>query len=76
MYKNSKGKMIEARLLGRKGQEDLTAKGYRIILANFHESEQELYDRLTASGYNYKSIRIWKSSTAIRGIYDIFAMVR
>ena len=76
MYKNSKGKMIEARLLGGKGQEDLIAKGYHIILAKFRESEQELYDRLTTSGYNYKSVRIWKCSTAVRGIHDIFAMVK
>lgn len=76
MYKNSKGKVIEARLLGGKGQEDLIAQGYHIILAKFRESEQELYDRLITSGYNYKSIRIWKCSTAVRGIHDIFAMVK
>lgn len=75
MYKTSNGKMVESRLLGLKGENELIAKGWRVVIAkDSRETEQELYDRLINVGY--KKVRIWRSATMIRGLHDIFAMVK
>ena len=75
MYKTTAGKTVNAYLLGLKGEKELLAKGWNVIIAkNFHENEQELYDRCIKMGYS--KVRIWHSATMIRGLHDIFAMVK
>lgn len=75
MYKNSKGKMVNSYLLGIKGEKELIAKGWHVVIAkNIYETEQELHDRLVNAGY--KKVRIWRRATMVRGLHDIFAMVK
>lgn len=73
MYKTYEGKMVNVYLLGDKGETELLEKGWRIALANFRETEQELYDRLIKT---YRCVRVWRRATRIRGYHDIFAMVK
>ena len=75
MYKTSAGKMVNSYLLGLKGEKELLTKGWDVVIVkNIHETEQELYDRCVKMGY--KKVRIWQSATMIRGLHDIFAMVK
>ena len=74
MYKTSTGKMVNSYLLGLKGEKELLAKGWNIVIAkDNHETEQELYDRCIKY---YGKVRIWRSATTVRGLHDIFAMVK
>ncbi len=74
MYRTSAGKIVNTHLLGSKGFKDLEAKGWHVVIAkNIHESEQELYDRCIKY---YGKVRIWRTATMVRGLHDIFAMVK
>ena len=75
MYRTTDGKTATAYLLGGKGEQQLINKGWRISLpTSCNETEQELYDRLIASGY--KKVKIWKVATAVRRYHQIIAMVK
>lgn len=74
MYKTYEGKKVNTYLLGRKGEQELLAKGWRVVIAkDIHETEQELYDRLIKT---HRCVRIWRGATMVRGLHDIFAMVK
>lgn len=57
-------------------QERMIRNGWRIQLPlNYSESAQALYDRLAASG-RYSDIKVYWSSTRIRGLHEYFAFVK
>ncbi len=55
-------------------QERMIKNGWRMILANFRETPEELYERLTARGY--KQVKVYWVGTAVKGIHDYFAFVK
>ena len=57
-------------------QERMIRNGWRIQLPlNYSESAQALYDRLAATGC-YSDIKVYWSSTRIRGLHEYFAFVK
>lgn len=57
-------------------QKRMIANGWRIELTkNCSESAQALYDRLEATG-RYSDIKVYWSSTRIRGLHEYFAFVK
>lgn len=61
---------------GKDAQERMIKNGWRIELQAYaNENEQDMYDRLEATG-KYKDIKIYYSTTRIRGYHSFFAMVK
>ena len=57
-------------------QKRMIRNGWRIQLPlNYSESAQALYDRLAAAG-RYSDIKVYWSSTRIRGLHEYFAFVK
>ena len=71
------GKLVNVNNGGGKAFQDrMIANGWRIQLAkDYSESAQALYDRLEATGL-YSDIKVYWSSTRIRGLHDYFAFVK
>lgn len=67
-------KEIRAYHCGGAKQEELLAKGWQMILAEFRETPQELYNRLAKAGYD--KIKICWTGTAVRNIHHYFAFVK
>lgn len=49
-------------------------KGWKLKIRNFNESNDEFEERLL--GYRYNSIKLYQTTTSIRGYYDTIAMVK
>jgi hypothetical protein len=64
---------IKVNYCGGKQQERMIKNGWRMILAEFRETPEELYERLVARGYK---VKVYWDSTRIRGIHDYFAFVK
>lgn len=61
---------------GKEFQERMLHNGWRIQLPiNYSESAQALYDRLNGTG-RYSDIKVYWSSTRIRGLHEYFAFVK
>lgn len=61
---------------GKEFQQRMLRNGWRIQLPlNYSESAQALYNRLNATG-RYFDIKVYWSSTRIRGLHDYFAFVK
>lgn len=61
---------------GKSLQDRMIANGWVMKLGtSCDESAQELYDRLNSTGY-YKDIKVYYTTTQIRGIYSYFAFVK
>lgn len=59
---------------GGKQQDRMVKNGWRLIVADFRESPDELYKRLVASGW--KQVKVYWCGTQIRGLHDYFAFVK
>ena len=68
------GKKINVYNCGGKQQEKMIENGWKLMLAEFRESPEELYDRLTKNGYT--EVKVYYTGTRIRGIHDYFAFVK
>lgn len=66
-------KMNKPRYCGRKEQERMTSNGWRIELAEFRESPEEMYKRL--SRY-HEQVKIYWDTTMVKGYHEYFAMVK
>lgn len=68
------GKTIAVYNCGGKMQDKMCENGWRLKLAEFRETPEELYDRLAS--YGYSKVKVYWTGTAIRGIRDYFAFVK
>lgn len=55
-------------------QERMIANGWRMILAEFRESPEELYERLVK--YGYEKVKVYWNSTRIKSLHSYFAFVK
>lgn len=73
-YTTKTGTTKKTYVLSGSRQNEMTARGWRIHLAeSYQETAQELYDRLAA---RYSDVRIYESTTQIAGLHSIFAMCK
>ena len=71
-----KGKAVNVNYGGGSLQDKMEANGWQMKLQdNPRESAQELYNRLEALGI-YKDIKVYWTSTQIRGLHKYFAFVK
>ena len=71
----SKGKIGTYTILSRTAEERMIRNGWRLrIKSHSFEKDEELVKRLLETGYT--KIKLYDSTTAIRGLYDTFAMVK
>ena len=71
----SKGKIGTYTILSRAAEERMIRNGWRLRIKNHSfEKDEELVKRLLEAGYT--KIKLYDSTTAIRGLYDTFAMVK
>ena len=66
---------IKVNYCGRKQQDRMEKNGWFLMLAEFGETPEELYKRLTEEGH-YKQVKVYWEGTMIRGIHDYFAFVK
>ena len=60
---------------GNAQQERMIKNGWRIELAaNYSESPETMLERLTEEGYS--QVKVYYSTTCIRGLHSYFAMVK
>lgn len=73
-YIDNESKNVTVNYCGRHAQDRMIKNGWSIRLReNYSEYPQDLYDRLSV---DYKQVKIYWDSTAIRGCHTYFAMVR
>ena len=61
----------KAYILSAERQEKMIANGWRLICLSFNRDESDIV-KLN----NYNNVKIYKGTTAVRGMYNYFAMVK
>ena len=67
------GKTIRAYNYGNARQRQMIENGWRLVLGEFRESPEDIYDRLCGT---YSKIALAYSGTMVRGIHHYFAFVK
>ena len=65
--------MNNPRVLSGKEQDRMCNNGWFLVIAEPRETTEELYNRLSKK---YNKVKVYYSTTAIKGYHDIFAMVK
>lgn len=73
MYTDKSGNEHRSYIISEERFLRMEKNGYHYEIANCHECEQELYDRLSSK---YETVRIYESTTRVKGCHDIYAMVK
>ena len=69
-----KPKMNNPRYCGGKEQEEMEARGWRVMIKDrMDETAEEMFERLSKS---YSKVKIYWDTTRVRGLHDYFAMVK
>lgn len=58
---------------GRKMQEDMLKRGWSLHLTKNHETDDELFERLSKQ---YRKVKVYYVTTAIRGYYNYIAFTK
>lgn len=75
-YVTLTGKVLKGtNMISRARQEDMLKNGWSIEHVDTGETAQQAYDRLTKENPD-KIVRIYSSTTAVRGYYSKYAMIR
>ena len=76
MYKTKEGKVLEDHnMISRSRQEQMLSTGWELRHVDDRESAQDAYDRISKDNPG-KIVRIYSATTAVRGYYNKYAMVR
>lgn len=76
MYKTSTGMILkDSNMLSRSRMDDMLNNGWSLVHVDLHESAQEAYDRISRE-HKGMIVRIYSATTAVRGYYSKYAMVR
>ena len=65
---------LKVNYCGGKQQEKMVKNGWSLRVAEYRETPEELYNRLVKTGY--KQVKVYWTSTRIRGIHSYFAFVK
>jgi len=72
-YKTKEAKRVNVNFLSANRQTEMIHNDWKIKISNITETSQELYDRLSQV---YNKVKIYYTTTSVRGYYAIFAMVK
>ena len=73
-YIDKNGKRCNVYNCGKKKQEEMSAKGWRLKLSSgYNQTPQEIYDEMAK---HYIEVKIYWCGTRIPGLHDYFAFVR
>ena len=71
--KDVRSLMAKAYVLGNAGQERMIDNGWHIVCIRYpFESVEEIAEKLSG----YKKVKIYESTTSVRGLHNYFAMVK